>query len=205
MATPKDIEKFIKDISLPAALTESLSRDIRLSFDFGVQNIEKLINQNILDINPEVIQFLERYNFDLVKGLNETLANQLRDTLQRGIINGDNSKVIAKEIKKVFETTKNRAEMIARTETARAYNYGAFKAAQSANVELLKYYSAVLDDRTSGICRRLSKKYSKENAIPINQDFIDDVTGNRGLFPPNFTHPNCRSEAIYITKKNKTL
>ncbi|NCC99960.1 MAG: hypothetical protein EOL95_09725 [Bacteroidia bacterium] len=203
MASPEDIERFIKNISLPTALTESLSRDIRLSFDFGVQAVEKVINQNILEINPEVIQFLENYNFDLVKGLNETLANQLRDTLKRGIINGDNSRVIAKDIKKIFETTKHRAEMIARTETARAYNFGALKAAESANVELLKYYSAVLDDRTSAICRRLSKKYSKDNAIPIDKEFIDKESGWRGLYPP--AHVGCRSEAIYITKKHYPL
>lgn len=201
--TPEDIERLIKNLGLPTALVSQVQRDLRVSFDFGIENVEKILNRNILDINPAIREYLEKYTFDLVKGMNEDLGNKLRDTLRRGIMNGQNSKVIAKEVKEIFQSTKHRAEMIARTETSRAYNYGAYSAAKSSGVELVKYYSAVHDDRTCPICKRLSNKYSKDNPIPIDKEFIDEVSGLRGLYPP--LHPNSRSESIFIPKKNKVI
>lgn len=196
--TPEDIEKLIKNLNLPSALVSQFQKDLRVSFELGIDDIEKMLNRNILDINPAIKEYLEKYTFDLIKGMNEELGNKLRDTLRRGMMNGQNSKVIAKDIKEIFQSTKHRAEMIARTETSRAYNYGSYSAAKSSGTQMVKYYSAIHDDRTCPICRRLSKKYSRDKLIPIDKDFIDEVTGVRGLFPP--LHPNSRSEAIYIPK-----
>jgi len=197
--TPEDIERLLKELTLPVALVSQIQRDLRISFEFGIEEIEKILDRNILNVNPAIKEYLENYTFDLIKGMNEELGNKLRDTLRRGLMNGQNSKVIAKEVKEIFEITKHRAEMIARTETARAYNYGADSAAKASGITMVKYYSAVLDDRTSPLCRRLSNKYNKDNPIPVDKDFIDQDSGWRGLYPP--AHPNCRSSAIYIPKK----
>ena len=200
--TPEDIERLIKNLGLPVALIAQIQRDLRISFYLGIETVEKVLDRNILNVNPLVKEHLEKYTFDLIKGMNEDLANKLRDSLRRGMMNGENSKVIAKDIQKIFKTTKARAEMIARTETARAYNTGAFEAAKASGVKMVKYYSAVLDDRTSDLCKRLANKYSKDNPIDIDAYFIDKQTSVRSLYPPNDTHPNCRSEAIYIPKKS---
>ena len=201
--TPEDIERLIKGLKLPVSLVAMLQRELRISFESGVDEIEKLINQNIISINPDILKYLQNYTFDLVKGMNDDLANKLKTSLKRGIMEGKNSKEIAKNIKSIFQTTKSRAESIARTETARAYNYGSYSAANSSPIKLMKYYSAVHDDRTSALCTRLSHKYNINNPIPINNDFIDETTGGRWLFPP--THVNCRSEAIYIQVKSKNI
>lgn len=193
-----DIDRLFKELELPVALVSQLQNDLRFSFEIGIESIEKILDRNILNINPAVREYLENYTFDLIKGMNTELANKLRSTLQRGMMQGQNSRVIAKEVKKIFDTTKHRAEMIARTETSRAYNFGAYSAAKESGIKY-KYYSAIHDSRTCEMCRRLARKYSRERAIPITQEFIDDVSGVRGMFPP--LHVKSRSEVIFIPEK----
>ena len=200
--SPDDISKLIKNLVLPAGLTALISQDVKKHYYFGIEQIEKIIHANIIDINPEVIQSLENNTFELIKDLNEDIGNKLREILKQNIVAKQSSTRIVKEIKDLFDTTEFRARTIARTETARAYNVGALEAARKSPIKLRKYYSAVLDNRTSALCRRLAYKYDKEHSIPINQYFVDEVTGKSFLTPPggrgiHSSHPNCRSEAIF--------
>ena len=89
--------------------------------------------------------------------------------------------------------------MIARTETARAYNFGSYAAAKKSPIKLRKYWSAVMDNRTCPICKRLNNKYNKDNTIPIDSKFVDKTSGFSGI--GGNVHPNCRCEAIYIPVK----
>jgi len=195
---PDDIERLIKGMALPPVLIEVLTKEISINFDLGIQNIEKLIDRNILAVNPEVIDFIKQYNFDLIKGMNTDLANSLRDTLKRNILNGDNPKQMVKDIKDIFNTTKNRAEAIARTESVRAYSQGQQAAAEQAGIELVKYWSPVGDNRTSELCMRLGRKYNRENAIPIDKHFKDKSTGGEWNTSPS--HVNCRCSIVYVPK-----
>jgi len=201
--TPDDISNLVKGLILPAALTTLIKEDVKKHYYLGIDYIEKIINANILDINPEVIQSLEKNTFNLIKDMNEEVGNKLRVILEQNIINNQSNTKIVGEVKKLFNTTEFRARTIARTETARAYNIGALEAARKSPIKMVKYYSAVLDSRTSKLCRRLAYKYNKKHPIPLNQYFVDDVTGKSFLTPPggkglNGSHPNCRSEALFI-------
>jgi len=196
LPTPKQIEDFIKSMMLPSSIIDTMLKQITISFDLGVQNIEKLVNQNIMDVNPEVIEFIKNYNFDLVKNMNDDLAVKLRDTLSRGLMDGKSATQMTKDVKNIFDTTMARASSISRTETARAFGMGQFAAAEKSKIKLVKYWLAVHDNRTTPLCQRLARKYDRENAIPVDRKFKDDVSGWVGLTNPS--HINCRSEAIYI-------
>jgi len=190
------IEKLIKNIGLPLSITTKLNKKIAVNFDLGVQDIEQLINKNILDINPDVLSNLKKYNFDLIKDVNNDLAQKLRSTLERSIIEGKSKRESIKQIKKIFDTSDARARSIAVTETHRAFGIGQLEAAKKSPIKLKKYILAVNDSRTSPLCKRLSSKYNKDNTIPINAKFKDKTIGESWLSNPY--HTNCRSKVIYI-------
>jgi len=201
MVNPEDIERLIKTMGLPAALIGVVKNELKVNFELGVEYIEKLADRNIINISPEVLNFLDEYNFDLIKGMNDDLANKLRDTLKRGMLDGDNKKETISKIKDIFNVTKERAKTIARTETVRAYSQGQQVAAQNAGIDLVKYWLPVNDNRTSDACRRLGHKYDREHAIGIDKQFRDDGSGWSGISSPQ--HPNCRCSIIYRPKKAK--
>ena len=184
---------------LPGSIIDTINRRITISFDLGVEYIEKIIHSNIMDVNPEVLEFIKNYNFDLVKNMNDDLAVKLKDTLSRGIMEGKSSTQMTKNVRDIFDSTMERAQMISRTETARAFGMGQYAAAVKSPIKMVKYWLAVHDNRTSKICQRLSNKYSRENAIPIDRKFTDTTSGFIGLTNP--AHINCRSEVIYIPRK----
>lgn len=197
-----DIAKLLKELALPVALTEMIRQDIHNHYYLGIEGIEKLVNRNIVDVNPEVLQVLENNTFELIKDLNVETGNKLRQIIRQNILAKQSSTRIIKEIKNLFDTTELRARMIARTETARAYNTGAFEAAKKSDITKRKYYSTINDSRTCELCNRLGRKYDKEHSIPKNQYFIDDITGKSFQVPPgerdmHGTHPSCRCEAIF--------
>ena len=181
---------------LPNSIQASVMAEVTRAYDKGIISIESVINQNIIDTNPAVLEFLKNYSFDLVKNMNEELAGKLRTAVMRNITEGKSYTQIVQDIKKIFNTTIERAKAISRTETARAYGIGQLEAARISPIKLKKYILAVEDNRTSPLCKRLSRKYNRENAIPINQRFKDNVTGDSWLTNP--FHVNCRSDVIYI-------
>lgn len=196
------IESIIKQVGIPAGIATSIRESIDKHYYNGVDSIEKIINQNIVNVQPEAIKFLKEYNFDLIKDMNSELSNNLRKTLIRGIIEGKNPSTLKQEIKKMFDTTIARAQTIARTETTRAYGVGQYVAAKNSPVKLMKYIVTVPDNRRSALCDRLGRKYPKSNAIPVDKKFKDDKTGESWLTIP--FHPNERSKVIYFPVEEKT-
>lgn len=193
---PKDLEQILINIGIPLNLFNQYIQEINISYNLGIDQIEKLINRNIIEINPQVLDYLKKYNFELIKNINTELADKLRTTLSRNILEGKPYTQIVSEIKDIFDTTITRARMIARTEQARAFAVGQLEAAKMSSIPLKKYWSAILDNRTSELCLRLAKKYDIDHSIAIDKPFKDDKTGESWLTPP--AHINCRSDVIYV-------
>ncbi len=187
-----DFEKTLSE----ALILNFIIQDIKTQFYKGIDNVEIAFDRNILDVNPEVISFLQTYMFNNIKGMHTETANKLRTTLQRGLIEGKPQTQIVKEIQEIMDATKARAQMIARTELARAYSVGQLEAARASGLKAKKYVSIVNDNRTTELCKRLGKKYNKENAIDIDAKFYDDVTKESWLAPP--FHVNCFLEGTMV-------
>jgi SPP1 gp7 family putative phage head morphogenesis protein len=194
----KQVEEIIKGLGLSTVVYETVMQDISKYYYLGIENLEKMIQFNVGTVNPDVLSFLREYNFSLVRDMNEDLANKLRSSISRNLVSGDRKNMV-KEIKDIFNTTENRAKAIARTETTRAYNVGSYTGAKQAKergINVKKYWLAVLDNRTSPLCIRLSRKYNKEKPINLDDSFIDVESGWRGLTPPS--HVGCRSDVVYV-------
>lgn len=194
----KLVEELVKKLGLTGVIYETLMQEVSKYYYLGVDNIEKMLNVNFEAINPRVLEHLKEYNFSLIQDMNTELADKLRGTISRNMISG-NKQMMVKEIKSIFGTTQARAQMIARTESARAYavgNYVTAVEAKKRGYNVKKYLQIVNDDRTSPLCRRLGSKYLKDNAISIEKEFIDPLGEVRQLTSP--FHPNCRTDTIYF-------
>jgi hypothetical protein len=103
---------------------------------------------------------------------------------------------VSAEVPRISE---NRAEVIARTETARAYAHGSMKQAEELGFDK-KYWS--LGGNPCGLCQAAAAKYGQTNPIPIGQPYFmpgETIVGTDGktytfkmrIMAPSDVHPNC--------------
>ena len=202
-ATKPDIIGDIKDFSgiigkmkvlfSLASLKAITTAIINNNYMKGFEEAEVEIQMNMVP-DRAAMDFIADYTFDNIKDMNEQNIKSLRQVLQRGFMDGKGAKEIQKDISKVFDISENRALAIARTETQRALGTGKLHAYMKSGLKVKKYISVHIDDRTSGLCRDLNKKYGNEDqAIPIEDRFNFD--GDEWMTNP--FHVNCRSSVLY--------
>ena len=153
----KKVEKTISRDKLRRIL-EQVNPAVLVSVitSFWLETIERHGKRSLFEINIDepfnpridrINDFVEKYGAELIKGINETTRDKLRKELEEGIANGESIAKLSDRISKVFEEAKGyRAERIARTETIRAANFGAFEGYQQGNVEQ-KRWLATMDER----------------------------------------------------------
>lgn len=168
-----------------------------------VMAMEKLDNKLDVGINfvpsNKDLEFLKDYVNKNIQTAGETIANNLRQEIARGIMNGDKTDALIVRVRSLFKEKayQVRLKMIIRTETLRANNQGTLdgaKQAQDSGVKLKKWLSVIRDKRTSDICFAEHKKYgSEEQAVPLDEDFVVTVKNKtfEAQIPP--FHPNCRT------------
>lgn len=157
--------------------------------DYGNRDLKKAGIIVEIPPDPRDLEFLESYNFDLIKGLGDDMKKELKRVLRDGVINGKGVPEIAKDLRKVLKAREWRINTIARTEVMRASNYGRVKTWERSGVVKYKEWLTAFDDRTCAICSGLDGE-----RVPLNRNFSIGV-----YMPP--AHPNCRCTAIPIIEK----
>jgi SPP1 gp7 family putative phage head morphogenesis protein len=110
------------------------------------------------------------------KGLTDDVAKNVRRVIANGITNEQTVKQISKDIRdQVDMIGKNRADMIARTETMKAVNVGVKDKYRSAGIEVVRWLATIQPGRTCEECKALNGKL-----FPIDKT------------PPIPKHPRCR-------------
>lgn len=186
-----DLAKAIKNILTFEGLRLISDAVIKNTFMKGWDSAEKQLNKNMI-MNRDAVSFIQDYTYNNIKSMTDEILTDLRQELERGIMNGEGITAIKNRISGVFDVGENRAEMIARTETNRAENHGKIQAFKTSGEKFHKRWIAAMDDRTSPICRRMHGQEVKEN-----ENFNDNDTGWEGPCPPS--HVNCRSTVIFTT------
>ena len=174
-----------------------ISRNIQKKYQIGMDELELKFNMNFTR-DTERVQFLETYAFENIKGMTDEISQKLRKELTESVMNLESVIDLATRIKKVMDISKERAVMIARTETTRAENQGKYDAAIQSGLKLKKYVDATRDNRTSDICIAMDEKYgSPEKAIDMDKKFTVTVKGKviSDFLSP--FHPNCRTTIMY--------
>jgi HK97 family phage portal protein len=148
--------------------------------------------------------FLRVHGAELVTSINETTRDQLRKVLAEGFTAGESIPKLRVRVENVFnEATRNRATMIARTESLRASNFATVEAYRQSEVVEAKEWLAERDNRTCPYCLEmdgkvigLSESYFKEgDTFTVNGDSL-----SIGLLdvdePP--LHVQCRCTTIPV-------
>jgi len=157
-------------------------------YDMGHDEIEVQFGLNLTP-NSKELAFLKDYTFENIKNFNSEMKDKLRKELSQGLLNNESQAQMSKRVSKVIEISRERAKMIVRTETNRAFNVGRNEAAKKSGLKLKKEWVAAIDDRTSPVCKALNGKQ-----LPLDKKF--KYQGQVFDSPP--AHPNCRSRLIYV-------
>lgn len=122
-------------------------------------------------VNTQAFDFLTGYQLQLLGKLSDDLVTGVKQAISAGIVQGQGPAKIARSIggvvkdpdefrkagKTVFKSVQQRAELIARSETLRAYNQGAVKFEQQIGVTKVVWLTAG-DERTCPDCGPLDGK-----------------------------------------------
>jgi len=140
-----------------------------------------LVNQ----VNDDAVAWAENYAGELVKGIVETTRDRLRNDVAGAIDLGLSTDDLAETLGDSYSFSDARAEMIARTEIARADVEGNLQA-----------YAA------SGVVESLEWIVSSEGGCPICEANLDAVVPLGGVFPSGDpappAHPNCVCDVLPV-------
>lgn len=203
----EDISKGVANIFNLSSFSVKINSFVNKFYNKGLEQAEVQFNMNFFSNQVEV-EALKNYTFDLVKGMTDEMVSDLRQEIQRGVLNNESVDQIKKRVNGVFKGDnptrfryEDRLKSIARTESNRAENMGHLEGAQQSGVNLVKYLDVTEDERTSGICSEMHKKYgTPEQGIPLDKEFSVTFKGKRyhGQAPP--FHPNERTRVLFIDK-----
>lgn len=180
------IENITKLLGL-ATIEETLRKSIYGQFMKGLEEAGKEMDRNFLP-DTQAVSYLQDYTFDNVKDLNEELKNKLRGELQRGIMNGEGASGLKERVNKVLEVGERRSELIARTETMRASNFGRLDGYQQSGIEGKKEWVCSMDARSCALCKSLNGQ-----KVNLNENF--KYKGGEINIPP--LHPSGRCRIVF--------
>ena len=149
--------------------------------------VETNIDIYDVEITDEIVlNQLRSMQLDLVTGLSDDIKKKLAFELRDGLMKGEGIPKLQNRIRQVFEVSKSRAEMIARTESIRVFNTSAVRRYEQAGIRKWRWVTA-LDERTCSICFPLNGRVYRIGEAP----------------PP--AHPRCRCTVVPVIKEEREI
>ena len=184
----KLIEKLMGFVSL-TQLGEVVNNAIGAGYYIGMDEAEKKTGTN-LNPNQKAIAFLQRYTLENLGDIDIETKNDIRQVLQRALIERQTPNQMKADLRKVLDSAGNRLEILAETELNRAQNVGSLDGYRQSGLEGKKQWMAIGDDRLCPRCTKLDGK-----AIPLNDMFESE--GDEFDVPP--AHSRCRCQISMLT------
>lgn len=100
----------------------------------------------------------------LFSALSADVGRRVRDSLNAGLISGRNPRAIGRELRQTVGLTASRAEVIARTETLRAYRVATLMAYEANGVTSYRRLSAK-NSRTCALCLALDGRVQRTDEV----------------------------------------
>lgn len=171
--------------------------------DWAEKELGRIIIGVSFDIEaPTVLEFIDNYSYKF-RNINEETASLLNAELRKAVEAGEGIPQITKRIRTLFTgMQKERAYMIARTETLRAMNAGTEESYIQSGVVISKVWLTALDERTCPFCSEMNGKELGLGGVWYEQGSVMTVIDAEGkernlslnyepiLRPP--LHPYCR-------------
>lgn len=178
----QEMKSFMKDLFM-----ESYNRSQKEFFP----KVEKKFAMSEEMLPDEFLEVIDAEAFKLVGDYSVNVTNKMRNTVIQGIKNGVNERDLLAQLKDLGQTETDKwLKTVIRTKSTELFNRGrkSFWDNDEFAKQIIEAYqfSAILDDRTSDVCRFLDGKIYEKG------EFISNVV------PP--LHFNCRSLLVPITK-----
>lgn len=187
-----DLQNFFKESGIREELQPLLEANIKDSASY-LERFYKVgaelgygdLNRRLIftEADKEALYFLKNYNFELIKNLNKELEDGIKRVITESVLEGKGYKETARLLLDLPLTPINanitlrqRAEMIARTEHARAVNTGTMQAYSNMGVTEVN----ILTVGDSDVCT---------DCLDIEDDNPHPLEEAMNLLP---VHPNCR-------------
>ncbi|MGL5962229.1 MAG: minor capsid protein [Cetobacterium sp.] len=169
---------------------ESMGEIYKDSFKTNLYNIQKGTNlyYGFEDVDIEKMKEVLKFknsgkNFsDRIYESTQRVATRINKDLAQAFSTSIDYKKITENIKKDFRITTNEAKRLVRTEANFYMNQGNLKSYKEAEIQGY-IYEAMLDKKTSEICRKLDQKRFLIKDVVIGENY------------PTM-HPNCRSTTV---------
>jgi len=145
--------------------------------------------------NQAAADWVQRYTFDLVGGINRTTEQRLQTAISEWITNGDSLPTLRRELERNL-FSRHRAELIASTEVTRAYAEANQIAYRESGVASRMEWRTANDERVCPICGPLGEK-SVTSAF--GGQFEHPETGTGYGIPP--AHPRCRCWIVPVIQE----
>ena len=170
-----EIKSIVGDTSLTA--DEIISSIYDSGLQAGADEIRRTKYYN--DATKFGLEFLQDYNFSLISNVNEDLKNHIRAEIFIGIAAAESMPEVANRILNATDNSltgktlsaRQRAMMIARTETARAMTQGRLQSYANYGVREVKILTAG-DEHVCAICREAETKIfpisEADNLVPFH-------------------------------------
>jgi len=189
-----DIERLLNEYEgrfLRPKLKEHIDRYQRKAYTRGAINAGKDLTAVGINISFEpypadwrAMEVLVDNNFSLVTNANADMKKEMLRVISKGVLEGSSMQKMARNLQKSIGMNRNRATMIARTETINAYNTGAINQYKKVGVKKWKWITTY-DERT---CQQCAPRDGR--TYPMNADR-----------PP--IHPSCRCTVSPVVEKIK--
>jgi SPP1 gp7 family putative phage head morphogenesis protein len=168
---------------------DAIRRNLQRSADLGVAvAVEQLgaIGFDWTLANADAARWVQQYTFELVSGIHATTQARLQTAVSEWIQNGDPLNVLTQELAPLFG--RQRARMIAQTETTRAYAEGNTASYRRSGVVEQVEWRTANDERVCPTCGPLNGKRTTVGG-----------TFEGGYSPP--AHPRCRCWIVPVVGK----
>ena len=144
-----------------------LSRSTTFGLDLAGQLSKSVTQSQVAVTVPiEAVTAAARQARGYLEKHGRTFSTTAAEVLAQGIAEGRPTELITKDLRNRLKVTKNRAEVIVRTESLRAHNEASRNYYAQNGIELVMYF-ATSDDRTCNVCTSQAGNVFKRNAITV--------------------------------------
>jgi SPP1 gp7 family putative phage head morphogenesis protein len=176
---------------------------IKSTYKQGINDAEKELKIDIgfspsmmTDVNTMADRQLEGFYIDGkrwngIKGVADDVQKDVSQLVRDAMVNRTGMTQLRKDIQEKLDITKNRAEMIARTETTRFTSMSKIKSYKDSGVVKYKKWDAAEQDRTCPNCLAL-------NGQEVELDDYFELDGVKVFSAP--FHPMCRCTTTAVLK-----
>jgi hypothetical protein len=206
-----DLAKQIREIARPYAtvMADAGARAMLDSLSGFPQVADILKDSDEAEANPLAVRAAQNAADRMSLSVSDAAARYIADTVAQGIEEGATIDEMADAIAESRGISRERATMIARTESAYAYTEGRLEAAKESGVVIGKRW--LLSPDACEFCEAAARQYGAKT-IPLDTPFYTvgtTLTGTRGgkmrLTYRDVQgaplHPNCRCDVIAVTEQ----